>query len=148
MGSFYDAPPPPPPPPGGPWPAAGSLGYGPRGQSDDQLWAMLSYLLTFVVGILAPLIIYLIKMKESGYVRYHSAQSLNMAITAFIYTFGGIIVGLVLGFATHGFALILIIPLFIAYAIAHLVYLILACIAANRGEAYRVPTALALPMVH
>ncbi len=148
MAGFYDAPPPAPPPPAGSWPGANPLGYGPRGPSDDHLWALMSYLLTFVVGILAPLIIYLIKMKESGYVRYHAAQSLNMAITGTIYSFAVVIIGIVLGIATHGYALILIVPLFIAYVIAHLVYLILACIAANRGEAYRVPAVLALPLVH
>ena len=52
-----------------------------------------------------------------------------------------------LAIATHGLVLILLVPLFIAFVIAHLVFLILAAVAANRGELYRVPTVLCLPLV-
>ncbi len=141
---------PPPPPPGVPppgFPADNTPGYGPRGPSDDHLWGLLAYLLTFVAGFFAPLIVYLVKMNESRYVRYHAAQSLNMAITAYIVSAGGVIIGLILALATRGWALVLVIPLFVAYLIAHLVFLILAAIAANRGEYYRVPTYIAIPMI-
>src|SRR5215469_17008648 len=131
MGGNFNAPPP-------PQPGAGAVqGYGPRGPSDDHLWSLLSYLLTFVAGFLAPLIVYLVKMNESRYVRYHAAQSLNMSITAFIYSFCAFFVGLIVAIATRWWGLILIIPLFVAYAVAYLVYLILAAVAATRGEYYR-----------
>ena len=143
MGGYLDAPPPQP----GVGAAAGH-GYGPRGPSDDHLWALLSYLLTFVAGFLAPLIVYLVKMNESRYVRYHAAQSLNMSITVYIYAFGAFFVGLIAATLTKGWGLVLIVPLFIAYAIANLVYLILAAIAANRGEYYEVPAIISLPVVH
>jgi len=133
--------------PGQPQPAGTVPRYGPRGPSDDQLWALLAYLLSLVASLIAPLVIYLAKMNESPYVRYHAAQSLNMGITAVIYSFGGVIVGVVLALVSHGFALIVLIPLFIVYALAHLIYLILAAIAANRGELYRVPAVICLPMV-
>jgi uncharacterized Tic20 family protein len=136
---------PPPPTPG--FASDNASGYGPRGPSDDRLWAMLSYLLSFVAGVLAPVIIYAIKLNESRYVRFHAAQSLNMAITAMIYTIGGFLVALILALVTHGLALFLIIPVFVAYAVAHIVYLILAAVAANRGEYYEVPTLLSLPLV-
>src|SRR5215472_18608040 len=126
MGGYFNAPPP-------PQPGAGAdlgQGYGPRGPSDDHLWGLLSYLLTFVAGFLAPLIVYVVKMNESRYVRYHAAQSLNMSITALIYGFGGFFVGLIAAIATKGWALVLIVPLFIAYGLAQLVYLILAAVAA------------------
>jgi len=134
-------------PPGQPLPAGTPLGYGPKGPSDDQLLALLAYLLTFVASLIAPLIIYLVKMNESRYVRFHAAQSLNMGITALIYSFGGVLGGIVLAIATHGLALILLIPLFIAFLIAHLIFLILAAVGASRGELYRVPTLLCLPLV-
>src|SRR5215472_9865086 len=104
MGAFFDAPPPQQP---GIRADAGQ-GYGPRGPSDDHLWALLSYLLTLVAGFLAPLIVYVVKMNESPYVRYHAAQSLNMSITAIIYGFGGFFVGLIAAIATKGWALVLI----------------------------------------
>ena len=143
MGGYFDAQPPQPD-----VPADAGQGYGPRGPSDDHLWALLSYLLTFVAGLLAPLVVYLVKMNESRYVRYHAAQSLNMSITALIYGFAAFFVGLIVAIATKGWGLALIVPLFIAYAAAHLVYLILAAIAANRGEYYQVPVIISLPMVH
>jgi uncharacterized Tic20 family protein len=134
-------------PPGQPFAAGTPLGYGPKGPSDDQLLALLAYLLTFVASLIAPLIIYLVKMNESRYVRFHAAQSLNMGLTALIYSFSGVLIGIGMAIATHGLALILLIPLFIAFVIAHLVYLILAAVAANRGELYRVPAVLCLPLV-
>jgi len=143
MGVYFNAP--------RPQPGTGTdagQGYGPAGPSDDHLWGLLSYLLTFVAGFLAPLIIYLVKMNESRYVRYHAAQSLNMSITAVIYSFGAFFVGLIVAIATRWWGLVLIIPLYIAYAVAELVYLILAAIAANRGEYYEVPTIISLPIVH
>lgn len=134
-------------PPAQAFPAGSPQGYGPRGPADDQLWALLAYLLAFVASIIAPLIIYLVKMSESRYVRYHAAQSLNMGITVVIYALGGTVVGIILAIFTHGWALLVLIPLFIVFAIAHLVFLILAAVAAYRGELYRVPTVLCLPMV-
>jgi len=135
------------PPPGQPFPAGTPLGCGPKGPTDDQLLALLAYLLTFVASMIAPLVIYLVKMNESRYVRFHAAQSLNMGITALIYSFGGVLIGIVMGIATHGFVLILLVPLFIAFVIAQLVYLIIAAVAANRGELYRVPAVLCLRLV-
>ncbi len=125
----------------------GPQGYGPSGPADDQTWGMLSYVLSFVAAILAPLIIYLVKMNESRFVRYHAAQALNMGITAFIYSVCGVIIGVVVAIASHGLALLVLIPLFIAYAIAHVVFLILAAIGAYRGTLYRVPFFLCLPLV-
>ena len=139
----------PPYPPPAPSPAAGNpQGYGPRGASDDQLFAMLSYLLTFVAHLIAPLIIYLVKMNESRYVRFHAAQSLNLNITAFAYMVGSFIIGLILGVLTHGPGFLVIFLLFIVIGLGELVFLILAAIAAYRGELYRIPTVACLPIVH
>jgi uncharacterized Tic20 family protein len=108
---------------------------------------MLAYLLALIAAVIAPLVIYLVKRDESGYVRYHSAQALNLGLTGLIYGFGGAIIGFLLAIVTLGLALLVVIPLFLAYAIAHLVFLILAAIAANRGELYEIPAVICLPMV-
>src|SRR5262249_47056586 len=67
-----------PPPPG--QPAYGQeynpQDQGPRAASDDQTWAMLTYILALVASIIAPLVIYLVKMNQSRYVRFHAAQAL------------------------------------------------------------------------
>jgi uncharacterized Tic20 family protein len=75
------------------------------------------------------------------------ARSHVRILPALIYSFGRLLVGIVLAIATHGLVLILLVPLFIASLIAHLIYLILAAVAANRGELYRVPAVLCLPLV-
>jgi uncharacterized Tic20 family protein len=122
-------------------------GYSPRGTSDDQAWAMVSYILALVASIIAPLVIYLVKMNKSRYVRFHAAQALNMGITAFIESIAIVIVGIFLAIATHGFGILLIVLAFLALGIAHLVYLILGAVRAYQGQPFRVPTIICFRMV-
>jgi uncharacterized Tic20 family protein len=93
------------------------------------------------------LIIYLIKMNESGYVRYPrtGAQPEHYRCGLLL---GSFIISLILGVATHGPGFVLFIPLLAVILIGQLVFLILAAVASNRGELYRVPNAFCLPLVH
>jgi uncharacterized Tic20 family protein len=122
-------------------------GYGPKGPSDDHTWALLSYVLAFVASIIAPLVIYLVKMNESRYVRFHAAQALNMGITAIIESIGIFIVGILLAVITHGFGILLMLLALLALGIAHLVYLILGAVKSNQGQLFRVPTIICFRMV-
>ena len=122
-------------------------GYGPRGPSDDQMWALLSYVLALVASIIAPLVIYLVKMNESRYVRFHAAQALNMGLTAMIESIAIFIVGIFLALVTHGFGILLMVLAFLALGIAHLVYLILGAVRSNQGQLFRVPTIICFRMV-
>lgn len=122
-------------------------GYGPRGASDDRTWALLSYVLALVASLIAPLVIYLVKMNESRFVRFHAAQALNMGITAIIESVGIFIVGILLAVITHGFGFLLMLLAFLALGIAHLVYLIIGAVKSNQGELFRVPTIICFRMV-
>src|SRR5262249_12875766 len=122
-------------------------GYGPRGASDDRTWALLSYVLAFVASIVAPLVIYLVKMNESRYVRFHAAQALNLGITALIYSVAIFILVIPIAVVTHGIGILLIIPAFLLLGIAHLVYLILGAVRANQGQLYRAPAVICFRMV-
>jgi uncharacterized Tic20 family protein len=122
-------------------------GYGPRGPSDDQMWALLSYVLALVASIIAPLVIYLVKMNESRYVRFHAAQALNMGLTAMIESIAIFIVGIFLALVTHGFGVLLMVLAFLALGIAHLVYLILGAVRSNQGQLFRVPAIICFRMV-
>ena len=122
-------------------------GYGPRGASDDQMWALLAYLLALVAAIIAPLVIYLVKMNESRYVRFHAAQALNLSITGMIYAVALVIIAIPLAIVTHGIGFILIVLGFIALGVAHLVYIIMGAIRANQGQLFRIPAFLCFPMV-
>ena len=137
-------------------PPSGQPGYGqqdnpqglsPREASDDPALAMLSYILALVASIIAPLVIYLVKMNGSRYVRFHAAQALNMGITAFIESIAILIVGIILAVATHGFGILLMVLAFLALGIAHLVYLILGAVRSYQGQPFRVPTIICFRMV-
>jgi uncharacterized protein len=122
-------------------------GYGPSVGSDDRTWALLSYVLALVASIIAPLVIYLVKMNESRFVRFHAAQALNMGITAIIESVAIFIVGIVLAVILHGFGLLLMLLAFLALGIAHLVYLIIGAVKSNQGQMFRVPTIICFRMV-
>jgi uncharacterized protein len=109
----------------------------PMGPQDEKLWATLTHLSPLVAGIvglpfLGPLIIYLVLRERGPFVRWHAAQSLNFQLTVLI----AYIVSALLTIVLIGFLLLL------AVAIASLVFMILAAIAANRGEYYRYPATI------
>ena len=102
----------------------------------NKTWAMLCHLtaLSFYIGvpfgnILGPLIIWLIKKDEMPTVDQHGKESLNFQISMTIY---GLVAGL-LTFVLIGFLLLPIV------VIAQIVFVVIASIKANNGEAYRYP---------
>lgn len=116
-----EAPPPisPPPPP----PAA-------KPDSSDKLLIILCHLSLFLgVGLIFPLVIYLVKKGESEKVAAHACESLNFHISLFIY-------GLVSVLLT---ALVIGIPLLLAVAVMAIVLPILAAVKASEGGFYRYP---------
>jgi len=80
-------------------------------------------------GVLGPLIVWLLKRKESDFVDFHGKESVNFQISILIYT----IVSVLLIFLAIGFFLLG------ALAIFNLVGVILASIRANDGDLYRYP---------
>ena len=102
--------------------------------SDEKSMGMLSHLLAIFFGLLAPLIIYLIKKDESKYVNEHAKESLNFQITLMIvyavcFYLMFIWIGTLLMIALHLFRLVLC---------------IIATIRANEGKMYRYPFTLRL----
>ena len=141
---------------GGPPPGyAAAPGYpqaGPYPPSpDERNMAMLAHLLGIVAGLvtglmfLGPLIIYLIKKDESRFVRHHATEALNLTLTGLIVSAAASIVGCVLTLLVVGiFIFLLLIP----YGILLLVYLIIASVAASRGEWYSYPNWLRFQLVN
>jgi len=102
----------------------------------NKTWAMLCHLtaLSFYIGvpfgnILGPLIIWLIKKDGMPTVDQHGKESFNFQISMTIY---GLVAGL-LTFVLIGFLLLPIV------VIAQIVFVVIASIKANNGEAYRYP---------
>ncbi len=99
--------------------------------SDEKTMAILSHVLTFVAGFVAPLIIYLIKKDESAFIREHARESLNFQITVFI-----IIIACVI--TVIGILLLWLV------GIAALIFVIMATIKASEGKLYRYPFSIRL----
>lgn len=134
--------PPMPPAYGGYGPPPGMAGPGITAP-DDSTWALMAYVGQFIIGFIAPLIVYLSRKDQSPFVRAHAVQALNLAITSFIVVFGG----MVIGFVTVFFGFIVTLPVMLVYGVAHLIYLILAAIKAGQSQPYQIPTWLCWPMI-
>lgn len=141
-------PPPPPPPPGSPPPPPPPPGGAPQGwgpptppphpsgtTSEERTWALAAHIGSLaaasIVGLafLAPLVVLLVKGKDSAFVRAHAVESLNFQLSTLIYVF----VSVVLAFVLVGFVLLAVL------AVLWLVTVILATIKASNGEPYRYP---------
>jgi uncharacterized Tic20 family protein len=102
--------------------------------SDDPGLAVLAHVLGIFTGFLGPLVIYLVAKPEQPFTKHHAAEALNFQITVTI----AYIVSFVAIFLLIG---IIMLPL---VWIGSLVLMIMASIAANRGEWYRYPVNIRL----
>jgi uncharacterized Tic20 family protein len=129
----------PPTPPSGSYQQGPPPGMPPVPTSEERNWALAAHIGSlvaawFAMGFLAPLIVLLVKGKESPFVRRHAVESLNFQISLLIYMVAsGILVLLIIG-----------IFMLIALGIFALVVIILATIAASNGQDYRYPLTIRL----
>jgi len=112
-------------------------------ETDARMWSMLinvasvagAVLSGGLLGVVGVLVAWLIFRERSALVDFHGKQQLNLNITfvlAGIVAVIGTIVTFGIGFFVFG-------PLILAYGIYAVVISIMAAIAANRGEYYRIP---------
>ncbi|HEY8972188.1 MAG TPA: DUF4870 domain-containing protein [Puia sp.] len=104
--------------------------------SEERLLALLSHILAIVpgIGILGPLVIYLVKKDESSFVRDNALESLNFQLTIILlYILAGILVLVFIG-----------IFLFWVIGIMNAVLVIVATVRASEGQVYRYPVNLRL----
>jgi uncharacterized Tic20 family protein len=108
--------------------------------AEEKQWALfahLSALIGYIIpfgSIIGPLIIWQIKKNEMPFVDDQGKEALNFQITMAI----AAVICIVLMVVLIGFLLIWIV------AIVDLVFIIIAAIAANNGQAYRYPMCLRL----
>ena len=96
--------------------------------------ALLCHLLGLLTSFLGPLILWLMKKEEDSYIEHHGREALNFQIMLIIAYF----VGGILTFVCIGFIIML------AAWIMDIVFSIMACIAASKGQMYRYPVSLRL----
>jgi uncharacterized Tic20 family protein len=103
--------------------------------SEERTMGILAHILAIVpgVGILGPLVIYLIK-KDSQFVQENAKESLNFQITVYL----ALIVSGILAFVIVGYLFLAVI------GIAEFVLVIIAAIKASENKIYRYPVNLRL----
>jgi uncharacterized Tic20 family protein len=107
----------------------------PMSPTDERLWATLVHLSGFLLSFIGALIGFLVLGDRGPFVRAHSAAALNFQISLAIYSAALTLAS----FITLGFASLLFVPL----GIAAVVFMILAAVAANRGQYYTYPLTIA-----
>ncbi len=86
------------------------------------------------MGFIAPLLVFLIKGKDSRFVRSHSLEALNFQISIMIYA----VVSAVLTLLLIGFVLLF------GLVVIGIVFPILAAVKASKGEYYTYPLTIRL----
>ena len=110
-----------------------AIGQGKLSESDDKTFGMLAHLLGPLTSFIGPLIIWLIKREESPFVDDQGKESLNFQIT--------IAIGIAVVFFLSMIPIIqcVAILLFPALGVIDLIFGILGCVEANKGNLYRYP---------
>lgn len=109
--------------------AIGGAGPEPM-KPDSKGWAAAAHLVPLVgPGIIAPLVIWLIKREEDPFVEWHARQALNFQITWLI----ALIISVILLFLIIGFILLPVV------AVGGLVLTIVAGVKAANGERWPYP---------
>lgn len=127
-------------PPEGTPPVSSTPPPPPDPKAEANMWGMLAHLSAlagFIIpfcNIIGPLVVWLVKKDTIPFVNEEGKESLNFQITMTI----GFIVASILMAVFIGFILL---P---ALALTDIIFIIIASIAANKGEHYRYPFALRL----
>jgi uncharacterized protein len=108
---------------------------------------MACYLGTIIFWLLAPLLIYLARGKQSIFIRSHAAQAFNLTLTGTLFAISGAIIGGLLSLDSPKAALFIVGPLLLALWIAVLGHLIRAASSASRGDFYELPSWICVPML-
>ncbi|MFJ2743235.1 DUF4870 domain-containing protein [Streptomyces sp. NPDC087440] len=139
-------------PGGGPYPGNPYGGMPPRQFSTTTaMWAHLGTLLALTVGTgvtcgLSGLAAWAVGLAirssaTDRFTREHATQAMNMALSSLIVGAGMFVLSLI------PFVVILMMVVAIAYGVAVIVFMIMATVAANKGQPYQYPAFLAFPMV-
>jgi uncharacterized Tic20 family protein len=103
--------------------------------NEDKTWAAAAHFSTFLnfvtglLGIIAPLVIFLMKKDNSPYIRQHAAKAFNFQICMLILY--------ILAFLSAFLIFFFVIPLIFGLAIANIVSVVRAGIAAQENKPHK-----------
>jgi uncharacterized Tic20 family protein len=124
----------------GPRTASGRL-VDPHAQEWERLYATFTHLSLLTIHVLVPvipaLVMWLIKREKSPFIDDHGREAVNFQISLCLYA---VIIIPIIGLLTCMVGWLLYIPLYIV----GIVGMIMAALAANRGEYYRYPATIRL----
>lgn len=118
---------------------AGGPSLAPRIPLAEARPAMFGYLAAIFLGPPIPLVLYMIARRRSPFRRFHAAMALNLSLTGLLYALCCLILGGMLLLDSLTAALVVVIPVALAFWLSVLKYLIRGIGSANRGERYEVP---------
>ena len=104
---------------------------------EQKTQALLSWLLMFVVGFISPLIFYFIST-DKPFVKYHASIGLSACIASLVIVIGMVILGVILGIISPALTMIVML-LYMVFALAMLALLIMGAIAGNSGSRFEPP---------
>ena len=110
---------------------------------NERTFGMLAHLLGIFTGFLGPLIIWLVKKDEMPFVDDQGKEAVNFQITIIL---ASIALFIILGVFSAVIPILAILVIFLWFVvwIGTLVLLIMATVAANKGQRYRYPVCLRL----
>ncbi|MES2996001.1 MAG: DUF4870 domain-containing protein [Verrucomicrobiota bacterium] len=111
----------------------------PLSNAEELNLAMLCHLLAIFTGFFGPLIVWLMKKDQSGFIDHHGREAINFQLTV-------LIVMVLLGATTFVLMLVLIgfvlLPVLFIIPILALVAEIIGAVAASKGEWFRYPCSI------
>ncbi len=117
----------------------------PDATSDERSFSLLMHLslLGHIIvpyfAIAIPIVMYLVKKGQSPFIDDHAKESINFQLTLLIYSILLPVLAALIGALTCGVGLVLIIPALFGPYILGLIGMVMATMAANRGEFFRYP---------
>ena len=101
--------------------------------------SVIGHLIVPVLAIIAPIVMYNVKKKDSPFAADHLREAINFQITLLLYSTVLPIVVTLFGALTLGLGLVLLAPVLVLPYVLGLIGVIMGSLAANRGEYYRYP---------
>lgn len=113
----------------------------PTNSGDDNNLALLVHLSGIILSFIVPLIVWLVNKDNpnKAFLNDQSKEALNFHINVIAVSIVLSIVGAILTAVTFGLGAFVFIPLMVVFGIAVAVFLIIAGLAAQKGEYYRYP---------
>jgi uncharacterized Tic20 family protein len=113
----------------------------------EEVYGAFGYFGAILTGPVLPLLVYLSRRRVSPFVRWHSAQALNVALTFLLYLVCGAIAGFLLSLDTPKAALSIMVPVAVAGWLITALYLVRGANGAVGGEFREIPAWICSPFV-